>query len=80
MYAGYIIPKEYDSLIAKLISVAQTRKEAISKMERGLEEFVIEGIKTTIPFHKQLMKDETFRSGKYTTKFIEGFKLKEEGT
>ena len=80
MYAGYVIPKEYDSLIAKLIAVAQTRKEAISKMERGLDEFVIEGIKTTIPFHKQLMKDETFRSGKYTTKFIEGFKLKEEGT
>ncbi len=78
MYAGYVIPKEYDSLIAKLIAVAQTRKEAISKLERGLEEFVIEGIKTTIPFHKQLMKDETFRSGKYTTKFMEGFKLQEE--
>ena len=78
VYAGYTIPPDYDSMIAKLIAVAQTRKEAIAKMERVLEEFVIEGIKTTIPFHKQLMKDETFRSGKYTTKFMETFVLKEE--
>jgi len=78
VYAGYTIPPEYDSMIAKLIAVAQTRKEAIAKMERSLDEFVIEGIKTTLPFHKQLMKDEAFQSGKYTTNFIETFELKEE--
>ena len=78
VYAGYTIPPEYDSMIAKLIAVAQTRQEAIAKMERALDEFVIEGIKTTLPFHKQLMKEETFRSGKYTTNFIETFELKEE--
>ena len=78
VYAGYTIPPEYDSMIAKLIAVAQTRQEAIAKMERALDEFVIEGIKTTLPFHKQLMKEETFRSGKYTTNFIESFELKEE--
>jgi len=78
VYAGYIIPPEYDSMIAKLIAVSQTRKEAIAKMERALEEFVIEGVKTTIPFHKQLMQEETFQSGKYTTNFIETFELKEE--
>ena len=65
-------------MIAKLIVVAQTRKEAIAKMERALDEFVIEGIKTTLPFHKQLMKEETFQSGKYTTNFIDNFELKEE--
>jgi len=78
VYAGYTIPPEYDSMIAKLIAVAQTRQEAIAKMERALDEFVIEGIKTTLPFHKQLMKEEIFRSGKYTTNFIESFELKEE--
>ena len=78
VYAGYTIPPEYDSMIAKLIAVAQTRQEAIAKMERALDEFVIEGIKTTLPFHKQLMKEETFRSGKYTTNFIDSFELKEE--
>ena len=63
-------------MIAKLITVAQTREEAIQKMERALDEFIIEGIKTTIPFHKQLMKNEDFRKGNYTTKFMEDFKLK----
>ena len=76
VYANYMIPPFYDSMIAKLITVAQTREEAIQKMERALDEFVIEGIKTTIPFHQQLMKNEDFRKGNYTTKFMEGFNLK----
>ena len=63
-------------MIAKLITVAQTREEAIAKMKRALEEFVIEGIKTTIPFHLQLMSNEDFIKGKYTTKFMDDFKLK----
>jgi len=76
VYANYIIPPNYDSMIAKLITVAQTREEAIAKMKRALEEFVIEGIKTTIPFHLQLMSNEDFIKGEYTTKFMDGFKLK----
>ena len=75
VYANYVIPSFYDSLIVKLIAVAQTREEAIAKMERALEEFIIEGVKTTIPFHQALMKDENFRAGKYTTKFMEDFEL-----
>ena len=63
-------------MIAKLITVAQTREEAIQKMERALDEFIIEGIKTTIPFHQQLMKNKDFRKGNYTTKFMEDFNLK----
>ena len=74
-YANYMIPPFYDSMIAKLITVAQTREEAIAKMERALEEFIIEGIKTTIPFHQKLMKDEKFREGDYTTKFMETFEI-----
>jgi acetyl-CoA carboxylase, biotin carboxylase subunit len=73
VYAGYTIPPYYDSMIAKLITVAQTREEAITKMERALDEFIIEGIKTTIPFHIQLMKNEDFRKGNFTTKFMETF-------
>ncbi len=76
IYAGYTIPPYYDSMIAKLITIAQTREEAIQTMERALSEFVIEGIKTTIPFHQQLMLNEDFRKGNYTTKFLETFKLK----
>ncbi len=76
VYAGYVIPPYYDSMIAKLISVAQTREEAINTMSRALSEYVIEGVKTTIPFHQQLMKDENFISGNFTTKFLEGFTLK----
>lgn len=76
IYAGYTIPPYYDSMIAKLIAVAQTREEAISTMERALSEYVIEGIKTTIPFHIQLMQNEDFRNGNFTTKFIETFELK----
>jgi acetyl-CoA carboxylase biotin carboxylase subunit len=76
VYANYSIPPNYDSMIAKLITVAQTREEAIAKMRRALEEFVIEGVKTTIPFHLQLMKNEDFIEGNYTTKFMESFELK----
>jgi len=76
VYAGYVIPPYYDSMIAKLITVAQTRQEAIQTMYRALSEYVIEGVKTTIPFHLQLMQDERFRSGDFNTKFIEGFSLK----
>ena len=75
IYAGYVIPPYYDSMIAKVIAVAQTREEAINTMERALSEYVIEGIKTTIPFHMQLMRNEEFRKGNFTTKFIESFKL-----
>ena len=77
VYAGYQIPPNYDSMIAKLICTAQTRDEAISTMERALSEFVIEGVKTTIPFHLRLMKDPNFRAGNFTTKFMESFDLSE---
>ncbi|HLV40024.1 MAG TPA: acetyl-CoA carboxylase biotin carboxylase subunit [Xanthomarina sp.] len=73
VYAGYVIPPYYDSMIAKLITTAQTRGEAINKMKRALEEFVIEGIKTTIPFHRQLMDHPDYLAGNYTTKFMEDF-------
>jgi len=73
VYAGYSIPPNYDSMIAKLITTAQTREEAISKMKRALDEFVIEGIKTTIPFHRQLMDHPDYIAGNYTTKFMEDF-------
>ncbi|MDA1335542.1 MAG: acetyl-CoA carboxylase biotin carboxylase subunit [Bacteroidetes bacterium] len=71
VYAGYQIPPYYDSMISKLIVVAQTREEAILKMQRALDEYVIEGVKTTIPFHQRLMRHERFRSGDFTTKFME---------
>lgn len=76
IYAGYVIPPYYDSLLAKLIAVAQTREEAIDTMARALSEYVIEGVKTTIPFHQQLMQNEDFRKGNFTTKFLETFELK----
>ncbi len=75
IYAGYSIPPYYDSMIAKLIVSAQTREEAIVKMERALQEFIIEGIHTTIPLQLQLMKDPDFRAGNFTTKFMETFKI-----
>ncbi len=75
VYAGYSIPPHYDSMIAKLICRARTREECITKMERALEEFIVEGVRTTIPFHKKLMKDERFRSGVFTTAFLNDFKL-----
>ncbi|MGB2225836.1 MAG: acetyl-CoA carboxylase biotin carboxylase subunit [Polaribacter sp.] len=73
VYAGYVIPPNYDSMIGKLIVTAQTREEAINKMKRALDEFVIEGIKTTIPFHRQLMDHPDYVAGNYTTKFMEDF-------
>ncbi len=76
IYAGYTIPPFYDSMISKIIAVAQTREEAINTMERALSEYVIEGVKTTIPFHQQLMKNKDFREGNFTTKFIETFELR----
>ena len=75
VYAGYTIPPNYDSMIAKLITTAQTREEAINKMKRALDEFVIEGVKTTIPFHRQLMDEPDYVAGNYTTKFMESFKM-----
>lgn len=77
-YAGYRIPPHYDSMIAKLIVSAPSRKEAISRMRRSLEEFVIEGIKTTIPYHIQLMDDENFQKGDFTTKYLEEFQFNPE--
>lgn len=76
VYDGYVIPPNYDSMIAKLITTAQTREEAIAKMKRALDEFVIEGIKTTIPFHRQLMDEPDYVAGNYTTKFMESFHMK----
>jgi acetyl-CoA carboxylase biotin carboxylase subunit len=73
IYAGYTIPPYYDSMIAKLIVSAQTREEAIVKMQRALSEFVIEGVKTTIPLHQQLMKNEDFQNGNFTTAFMNDF-------
>src|SRR5689334_9828895 len=75
VYAGYVIPPYYDSMIAKIIAVARTREEAINTMSRALSEYVIEGVKTTIPFHQQLMKNEDFIKGNFNTKFLESFKL-----
>jgi acetyl-CoA carboxylase biotin carboxylase subunit len=78
VYAGYTIPPNYDSMIAKLITTAQTREEAISKMKRALDEFVIEGVKTTIPFHRQLMDHPDYIAGNYTTAFMESFEIQPE--
>ena len=78
VYACYSVPPYYDSMIAKLICKAQTREECITKMERALDEFIIEGIKTTLPFHKQLMKNEEFRKGNFNTGFLNTFKLEKE--
>ena len=75
VYANYAIPPFYDSMIAKLITVAQTREEAIEKMKRALDEFVIEGVHTTIPFHKKLMCEEAFTKGDYTTNFMDSFEI-----
>jgi len=76
VYAGYVIPPYYDSMIGKLITVARTRNEAIDTMYRALSEYVIEGVKTTIPFHLQLMQNERFRAGDFNTKFLDSFQLK----
>jgi acetyl-CoA carboxylase biotin carboxylase subunit len=76
IYAGYTIPPFYDSMIAKLIVSAQTREEAIVKMERALGEFIIEGVKTTIPLQQQIMQNEEFRKGNFTTAFMNTFEIK----
>ncbi|MGO2357642.1 acetyl-CoA carboxylase biotin carboxylase subunit [Mesonia sp.] len=78
VYSGYSIPPNYDSMIAKLITTAQTREEAINKMKRSLDEFIIEGVKTTIPFHRQLMDHPDYLAGNYTTKFMEDFEMDEK--
>jgi acetyl-CoA carboxylase biotin carboxylase subunit len=76
-FSGYVIPPYYDSMIGKLIVSAPSREEVISKMERALEEFIVEGVQTTIPFHKKLMRDERFRSGIYSTSFLDDFSMKD---
>lgn len=76
VYSGYRIPPNYDSMVGKLITVAQTREEAIAKMHRALSEYVIEGVKTTIPFHIKLMQNEQFKAGDYTTKFMDTWDFK----
>ncbi len=73
IFAGYTVPPYYDSLLAKIIVKAPTRDEAIAKMQRALDEFIISGVKTTIPFHKKLMQDEDFRAGNFTTAFLDDF-------
>ena len=75
IYSGYVIPPHYDSMIAKLITVAQTREEAIATMERALSEFVVEGIKTTIPFHLQMLKDPNFSAGQFNTQYLNTWKM-----
>lgn len=75
VYAGYSVPPFYDSMIAKLICKAQTREECIKKMQRALDEFIIEGIKTTVPFHQALMKNEDFKEGNFTTAFMNTFDI-----
>ncbi|NNE29402.1 MAG: acetyl-CoA carboxylase biotin carboxylase subunit [Saprospiraceae bacterium] len=77
VYAGYSIPPHYDSMIAKLICRAQTREECITKMERALDEFIVEGVKTTIPFHQKLMRNEDFRNGNFHTGFLESWDFSE---
>lgn len=75
VYSGYTIPPNYDSMIAKLIIRAPSREEALIRMRRALDEFVIDGIKTTVPFHSKLMEDDQFKSGNFTTKFMETFDM-----
>jgi acetyl-CoA carboxylase biotin carboxylase subunit len=77
-YAGYMIPPTYDSMIAKLITYGKTREHAIRKMRRALDEFIIEGVDTTIPFHQQLMDDERFRAGDFNTRFLDDFEMEPE--
>src|SRR5690606_7172039 len=77
VYAGYTIPPYYDSMIAKLICKAQTREECIQKMERALDEFIVEGVKTTVPFHQKLLKNEDFKKGNFHTGFLNTFDYKD---
>ena len=73
-YESYYIPPHYDSMIAKLIAYGRNREEALARMQRALEEFVIEGVKTTIPLHQRILATMRFRRGEYGTDFIEGLK------
>jgi len=75
MYTGYSIPPYYDSMVAKLIVHADTREEAVARMKRALDEFIIEGVETTIPFHLKLMDNEVFKSGDFDTKFLERYTI-----
>ena len=75
VYAGYTIPPNYDSMIAKLIVSGQSREEVITRMKRALSEFVIEGVKTTIPLHLKLMANKDFRAGNFTTAFMNDFDI-----
>jgi acetyl-CoA carboxylase biotin carboxylase subunit len=77
VYAGYTVPPYYDSMIAKIICKAQTREEVILKMQRALDEFIVEGIKTTVPFHQRLLRDEKFIAGDFNTGFLNDFDLTE---
>ena len=72
-YAHYVIPPYYDSLIAKVITHGKNREEAINRMERALEEFIIEGIKTTIPLHQAILRNTNFREGNFSTRFLQNF-------
>ncbi len=78
-YSGYVIPSEYDSLLAKLIAYGKTRDDAVARMLRALEEFVIEGVPTTLPFHRQAISHPDFRSGAITTEFVQNLNLKGGG-
>ncbi len=78
VYSGYTVSPHYDSMIAKLICRAQTREECIKKMQRALDEFIIEGLKTTVPIHQMIMKDESFRKGDFNTSFLDTFEIGEE--
>jgi len=77
VYAGYGIPPNYDSMIGKLICRAATREECIKRMSRALDEFIVEGIKTTIPFHQQMMQNEDFKNGNFHTRFLDDFEFKQ---
>ena len=77
-YTGYVIPTHYDSMIGKLIVHAKNRPQAIIRMQRALEEAIIEGPKTTIPYHQKIMENEDFISGKFDTGFLENFTYKPE--
>ena len=76
VYAGYTVPPYYDSLLAKVICRAKSRDAVIAKMDRALNEFIVEGVKTTIPFHIALMRNDDFKAGNFTTSFVEGFQFK----
>jgi len=78
VYAGYVVPPYYDSMIAKLICKAQTREECIKKMQRALDEFIVEGVKTTVPFHQKLLKNEDFINGNFHTGFLATFDFKDK--